>query len=125
MHNLKSLARLKKQREQEERAFESLKKADVHLAKFTDVEILQFFGLKKREEIVGYNVEVKRSSASTPDTHRTEATCLCQDSMGNGKLLYSSYEEAEKKSVFLKRDKQLNLKVYACPTTNGWHLSKV
>ncbi len=124
MHNLKSLNKLKQQRAQEEQAFESLKKADARLASLTDDEVLHFFGLTKREEIVGYRVGVKRDTEATIERQSREMTCLCRDASGKEKLLYETYEEAEVQSVFLKRERQVNLKVYACSSTHGWHLSK-
>jgi len=125
LHNLKSLNKLKKQRAKEEQAFETLRKADARLAALTDVEVLEFFGLEKREEIVGYRVGVQGDDASLAEKQRRETVCLCQDASGREKLLYATYDEAEAQSLFLKRERQAALKVYACPTTQGWHLAKM
>jgi len=125
LKNLKSLLSLKKQLEQEEQAFDYFKKRYIHLSKLTDLEILQFFSLTNREEIVKYK---KKIGSIVPDIYENildENICNCKDSNGKSKLLYESYSEADEKSLFLKREKQLNLKVYACPSSNGWHLSKL
>ena len=124
MNNLKSLSSLKKQREQEEDAFTHLRKSHSHLSRLTDVEILQFFELDKREEIVGYKI-VSQKVSSLSDKNTSEMVCLCKDSKGNGKFLYITYSEARQKSIFLQKEQQIKLKVYACPSTDGWHLSKL
>ena len=102
-----------------------LRKADARLAALSDAEVLEFFGLEKREEIVGYRVGVKRGSTSVAEKQSRETVCLCQDASGREKLLYATYEEAEAQSLFLKRERQAALKVYACPSTQGWHLAKI
>ena len=117
------LAAVKKQRTQEEKAFEHLKKSHPHLSNLTDTEILHFFGLAKRVDIVGYKV-MSQEIPGTFDKNESEVVCLCEDSNGNGKLLYSTYTEAKQQSIFLQTEQQIKLKVYACPTTPGWHLSK-
>ncbi|NOR56839.1 MAG: hypothetical protein GQ531_11630 [Sulfurovum sp.] len=120
---LKSLSSLKNQRKEEEKAFEQLKNVHPHLSHLRDSDILQFFGLKKREEIVGYKVLIQETPSSF-DKNKGEGICLCNDSKGHGKFLYGTYDEAKEKNIALQQEQQIKLKVYACPTTNGWHLSK-
>jgi len=124
LHHFKSFASLKKQCEKEERAFAYLRKSYSYLSYLSDTEILQFFDLDKREDIVSYRVLTKQTSMAL-EKNSNEAICLCMDSEGNGKLFYVTYDEAEQKRLFLEKEQQIKLKVYACPTSNGWHLSKV
>jgi len=53
-----------------------------------------------------------------------ELSCLCTDRNGEYKRLYSSYKEALFVSQNLLDEFGLNLSIYPCPYTNGWHLSK-
>jgi len=124
LSNLKSLTTLKKQRKEEEKAFEQLRKVYPNLERYDDAEILAFFGLEKREEIIGYRVAVESTSLKESKVHLEEGLCLCRDSKGQSKVLYDSHEEAEAQRAVLQHTKNINLKIYACPAVKGWHLSK-
>ena len=124
MNNLKSLTALKKQRKEEEKAFEKLRKVYPNLERYDDAEILAFFGLEKREEIIGYRVTVESTSLKEDKVPLEEVLCFCRDSKGQSKLLYDSHEEAESQRAMLQHTKNINLKIYACSAVKGWHLSK-
>lgn len=47
--------------------------------------------------------------------------CLCTDSQNMLKTLYTTEQEAQEEAKFSKA----KLNVYPCPSSNGWHLSKV
>jgi|GEM_PF-3436539 len=53
-----------------------------------------------------------------------EFSCLCTDRDGEFKKLYKSYREALLVSQNIFDEFGLNLTIYPCPYTNGWHLSK-
>lgn len=116
------LSTLKKQAQAEEKAFEQLKKVYPQFKGFTESEILDFLELEKRDEIVGYKLT---SVVSTLMPEESESICRCTDAKGNDKSLYTTYDEAKEKSLFFEKEQQIRLKVYACPTCNGWHLSKM
>lgn len=40
------------------------------------------------------------------------------------KIAYESYEYAERRAEILVRERGVWLKVYACPSGGGWHLTK-
>lgn len=50
--------------------------------------------------------------------------CGCVDSAGNGKALYDSKEYAEGRANILHKEQGVNLAVYKCPYSDGWHLTK-
>jgi len=103
LNNLKSLASLKNQRQKEENAFKDLRQKHSPLSGLTDAEILQFFELDKREDIVSYRILTKQTPVEL-EKNIDEAICLCMDSEGNGKLLYVTYDEAEQKCLFLEKE---------------------
>ena len=125
LNNLKSLTALKNQRKKEEKAFEHLKKVYLNLEGYSDAQILEFFGLQKREEIIGYRVMVESTALKEGEGQLEEGLCLCQDSKGHSKLLYASHKEAEAQCTVLQHTQNIKLKIYVCPIAKGWHLSKI
>ena len=53
-----------------------------------------------------------------------ENICLCTDSNGEMKYLYMSKREVELAQELRQREEHINLKIYTCPTSRGWHLTK-
>ncbi len=53
-----------------------------------------------------------------------EHACSCVDSLGNGKRLYDTREDAEKSRASSEEARNLSLRVYPCPDGGGWHLTK-
>lgn len=70
---------------------------------------------------------LKGASKATPKNEvSTQITphhlfCTCKDTEGLSKMLYSSKQEAEEAIMY---GKELNLRIYPCPSENGWHLTK-
>ena len=64
----------------------------------------------------------KKNNAFVLHTHNTstQTVCICQDSSGVQKYLYSSKEELE----YLLASKHITLRAYPCPYEKGWHLTK-
>ena len=52
-----------------------------------------------------------------------ENACSCTDSLGNGKRLYATREDAEKALETSKEARGDSLRVYECPEGGGWHLT--
>ena len=52
------------------------------------------------------------------------STCLCTDSKQHFKELYSTEHDAEKRAKWLFDEQGINLSVYPCPYSSGWHLTK-
>jgi len=53
-----------------------------------------------------------------------EKICICTDASGEMKYLYLSKKEAELAKELRQREQNIMLKIYACPTSRGWHLTK-
>jgi len=121
----KILKSLKKKYLREEQAFKLVKKAYLHLSNFTNEEILAYFGLESRNEILDHLDHNKIVQDQRTKTTTKEYVCTCIDSDGESKYLYATNNEAKQRCVFLEKEQNITLKVYACPTTNGWHLTKM
>lgn len=85
----------------------------------------------KRNELRKSLQKLKKGlSATSKDVTSTEVSmqsegkelfCTCEDAQGQPKMLYSSKKEAEEA---LGYSQSLNLRIYPCPSENGWHLTK-
>jgi len=62
----------------------------------------------------------------SPKNRQTPSTTCkyCTDRNGNYKELYQSKSDAEKRAKILARENHVKLKVYQCPYSDGWHLTK-
>ena len=116
------LEALKKQLTEEEEAFRLIKKKYPPLASMNEYEILAYCDCRSRSELVHYVKELKIKS--TQDESREEDICLCNDGNGEMKYLYLSKREAMLAQELRQREEHIKLKIYACPTSRGWHLTK-
>ena len=107
------LEALKKQLAQEEEAFRLIKKKYPPIASMHDAAILAYCDCRSRSELVQYVKELK-----------IENICLCSDADGKIKYLYMSQKEAELAQELRQREQHIKLKIYAYPTSRGWHLTK-
>jgi len=113
---------LKKQLDQEERAFKLIKKKYPPLDSMSEYEILAHCDCRSRSELVQYVKELKIDSF--PKESSNENICLCTDSKGEMKYLYMSKKEAELAKELRQREQHIKLNIYTCPTSRGWHLTK-
>ena len=58
---------------------------------------------------------------AVPDEHKEETYCICKDSSGEPKYLYTSQKEVE----YMLTAKDISLQAYPCPYEKGWHLTKI
>ena len=85
----------------------------------------------KRNELRKSLQKIKKGlSSASKDVISTDASiqsvekgyfCTCEDAQGQPKMLYSSKKEAEEALGYTQA---LNLRIYPCPSENGWHLTK-
>ena len=116
------LKTLKKQLSEEEEAFSLIKKKYPHLRSMSEGDILLYCECHSRSELVQY---VKELSIESVDEEVIENNiCLCSDAKGEVKYLYMSKKEAELAKELRQREQHMTLKIYACPTSRGWHLTK-
>ncbi len=116
------LEALKKQLAQEEEAFRLIKKKYPPLASMHDDAILAYCDCRSRSELVQYVKELKIHIVQ--EESRDEKICICTDAKGDVKYFYMSKKEAELAQELRQREQNITLKIYACPTSRGWHLTK-
>jgi translation initiation factor IF-3 len=80
--------------------------------------------IKAKLEIRENRFKYKNRTAIKYFELEDEFSCLCTDRNGEFKKLYKNYKEALIISQNLFDEFGLNLNIYPCPYTNGWHLSK-
>ena len=61
-----------------------------------------------------------RKSSATPQ--RSTRDCCGQN--GQPKRRYETKADADQMAVHLRATEGVNLRVYACPYSSGWHLTK-
>ena len=113
---------LKKQLVQEEKAFKLIKKKYLPLGSMCEYEILVYCDCRSRSELVQSVKELKIESIQ--DEGIDENICLCTDGNGEIKDLYMSKSEVALAQELRQREQHIKLKIYACPTSIGWHLTK-
>ena len=112
----KSLKDIYKQLKYKEEILYKIKKEYSYLSSYTTDEILNYFNVKKIEELKDYiglhKIDIK---------NKIEYNCKCQDRYDNIKKLYKTYLDAQKdaKRYFIK------FKIYPCPYQLGWHISGI
>ena len=91
-----------------------------------DNDILRYLGLSYRREAVVFIQALKRMpKTDIPNIPYTHHICSCTDAEGEIKFLYSTLKEAEEICKLNNSRIKGELKVYPCPESAGWHLSKV
>jgi len=118
------LKRLKKRLEAEEEAIRRLKNRYEHLEDMSQQELLEYLNLRDKKELIAYSNRLFlpiKNSVDTKDINR----CNCCDSNGIYKNLYSSYTQAKRALEYMSIKRLIELKIYPCPTSSGWHLSKI
>ncbi len=122
MNIKKSLQTLKTDLARKEATLKRLHNHYPHLAEFSEEEILAYFHLSTIDEL---KVHIQDSiKTSTDDEIHHNALCNCKDSKGELKDLYDTQEDAEQQADLIMTHQMLRLKVYPCPSGNGWHLTK-
>ena len=121
---MKKLKSLKQQYQKDEEAFTKIRKMYVELTSFSDEEILDYFDLSTRQALLTYTEQLKISEHREVGVQR-DTLCVCTDMNGVGKALYETKSEAETVCMLRRKESGEKLFVYACPATNGWHLTKM
>ena len=116
------LETLKKQLAKEEEAFRLIKKKYLPLESMNEYEILAYCDCRSGSELIEYVKELKIETIQ--DVGIDENICLCTDANGEIKYLYSTKREAELAQELRQREQHVKLKIYTCPTSRGWHLTK-
>lgn len=65
--------------------------------------------------------EGRKKTLTIPKEDQSQKiNCMCKDSNGENKYLYTSQKEIE----YLLSSKNISLYSYPCPYEKGWHLTK-
>ena len=89
-----------------------------------DEEILLYLECKSRNEIVQVATQLKKSKVKTKNISSSGRACTCIDTKDNSKNLYADELEAKRMAKLLSKEQNIVLTVYACPSSDGWHLTK-
>jgi hypothetical protein len=73
-----------------------------------------------REQMLQKKTQFKKAQEEIFDVDY----CLCTDSNNQFKTIYATEYEAQKIAKFLYKEQGIYLKVYPCPYSSGWHLTK-
>ena len=118
----KSLQTLKNNIAKREDVLKALQKTHPHLAHLSEAQILTYFDIHTTDELTKHITLIKEFILRLDNLK--DQLCSCTDSKGQPKDLYASEEFAQKEADVLAIQKRVKLKVYACPDSSGWHLSK-
>ncbi|MDM5264602.1 hypothetical protein PF327_10395 [Sulfurovum sp. XTW-4] len=125
MHLKKSLQTIKSELVKNEEILKHLQKSHPHLAHLSEDQILKYFNVQSLHELNGHMEQIKKSQELQVDlTVQKKEVCTCRDSHGEIKDLYDSEVSAKEQIATLSKEKQLQLSVYRCPYSSGWHLTK-
>jgi len=119
---------LKKQLIMEEKAFRQLRKHFPNFKSVRNDEIYQYLGINSTKELVELVEKLPLSSSEQSEFPLSAyglktLMCTCTDSEGNTKYLYPTQKEAVSVCKYHTQIK-FKMKVYPCPESNGWHISK-
>jgi len=119
-----TLTEIKKQLQKEEKALARLRHRYPHLSTMTVPEMLSYLNLTRKCELVTYVEQIDRQLQIHTSLDATHEVCHCHDAEGIPKNLYTTVSGAEKVKKYVWEHRSMVLKVYPCPTAEGWHLSK-
>lgn len=122
----KSLQAIKAELVHKETTLKILHKHYPHLAQFSEEQILKRFNVSTINELKEHIKYITESSLpATSHTITDNTMCSCNDEKGEWKYLYDTQARAQHEANELMINKRLKLKVYPCPYSYGWHLTKV
>jgi len=125
----KSLKPIKKNLQNKNRIFATIRHVYTHLSELSNEEILDYYNVSSLKELEGHIEYVKEVLKKQIENYKEELeelnTCFCVDSRREFKYLYESKKEAEQQLLFSFKTKRIKLSLYACPFHCGWHLSKL
>lgn len=121
----KSLQAIKTELAKKEAALKSIRKKHPHLAYLSEAEILAYFQVTSIDALNKHIKQIENASLYHTDHLISDNTiCRCTDSRGELKTLYETQTLAQEEIDQLKVQKLPKLRVYACPSGHGWHLTK-
>ncbi|GIU00360.1 hypothetical protein TSL6_08660 [Sulfurovum sp. TSL6] len=121
----KSLQAIKTELAKRETTFKFIQQIYPYLGHLSQAEILAYFQVTTVDALDKHIQQIKSTNLHHTDHLSSEnAICNCTDSTGALKTLYETQALAELEMKQLNVNNLLTLRVYACPSGNGWHLTK-
>lgn len=121
----KSLQTIKTELAKRETTLKSIQQIYPYLEHLSEAEILAYFQVTSVDALDKHIQQIKNTNLHHTDHLGSEnAICNCTDSTGALKTLYETHALAELEMDQLNVKNLLTLRVYACPSGNGWHLTK-
>ncbi len=124
---MKELKKLKKLLSQKEEAIKRIKRLYPHLKILSDDMLLKYLGLLNYEMLIDFSRELEACDVAHSkklDINK-KISCYCCDSEGMPKILYRYKMDAERAKRFIANREMIELKIYLCPLSKGWHLARV
>ena len=125
----KSLKSIKKEFNNKNKLFLTIKRAYTHLSDLSNEEILDYYNVTSLNALAQHIEHIKEILKKQIENYEEELEeidgCFCLDSRGDFKYLYPTKQEAQKQSNYTWQTKRIKLTLYSCPYHCGWHLSKV
>ena len=125
----KSLKPIKKQFNNKEKAYVTIRRVYTHLSELSNEEILDYYNVKSIKELEAHIEHIKNILQKQIENYEEELeeidACFCLDSRGDFKYLYPTKKEAERQVNFSWQTKRIKLTLYTCPFHCGWHIKKI
>ena len=127
MNLKKSLKSLKKELDNKNNLFNTIKQVYTHLSELTNEEILDYYNVRSLRELEVHIDHIKNILKKQIENYEEELeeidSCFCLDSRGDFKYLYPSKKDALKQANHTWQTRRIKLTLYPCPYHCGWHLS--
>ena len=124
---MKELKRLKKRLSKRDEAIQKIKRLYPYLKILDNDILLKYLGLLDYDSLIEFSNELGSCDINSiyQKNSKQEYICYCCDRDGMPKVLYRDKLDAKRAKKFISSKESIELKIYPCPTSNGWHLSKV
>ena len=123
---MKELKKLKKRLIKKDEAIKRVKRLYPHLKILKDDILLEYLGLRDYDTLIEFASNLQAPNETIKDISSKKIIgCNCVDSNGYPKVLYRYQMEAKRAKEFISQRESIKLTIYPCPTSKGWHLSRV
>ena len=122
---MRELKQLKKRLSKKKEAISKIKSLYPHLKILDDDTLLEYLGLLSYDDLIEFSKELEYPNIDINYSNTSKRVCICSDSQGMPKVLYRYKADANRAKNFISQRENIKLKIYPCPTSNGWHLARV
>ncbi|MEA1953239.1 MAG: hypothetical protein U9O24_02470 [Campylobacterota bacterium] len=119
----KSLQIVKNHILKKEEILKSIHNIHPDLSHLSIEEILSYFKTNNLEDLKNHIKSIRQQQV--PLVKELLKPCSCVDRKGRIKDLYTSEVLAIEEKKRVKKEKNIQLSIYSCPSNQGWHLTSV